>query len=221
MDKINITLRKDQNLYFTSDLHFGHRNVIRFCGRPFQNEKEMGEAMIRNWNSVVQEDDIIINLGDTFWFNDRHGVKKVMSKLQGIKYFILGNHCEKKQYELCDDPNLTICSDITVFYIRGEQSDPRFQYLAQDGTIKTRTYELVCCHYPCTCYSHSGNPNTYMFFGHIHSQRDQPMTEFGEAIRLPHNHYMDVGADRHNYTPVEFFDLLVEVDSYPWWDMHK
>ena len=64
MKKLHLKLELGQRLWFTSDLHLGHRNVIKFCNRPFENEKEMNEKLIENWNSVVDEKDIIFVLGD-------------------------------------------------------------------------------------------------------------------------------------------------------------
>ena len=55
MDKLNITLKPEQKIFFSSDQHFGHRNVVRFCNRPYADEKEMGTALIENWNSVVKK----------------------------------------------------------------------------------------------------------------------------------------------------------------------
>ena len=69
MEKLHIRLEQNQKVWFTSDLHLGHRNVIRFCDRPFKDEKEMGEKLIENWNNTVGENDIVFVLGDTFWFN--------------------------------------------------------------------------------------------------------------------------------------------------------
>ena len=88
MDKLHIELKKDQGLFFTSDLHFGHKNVIKFCNRPWQDEKEMNSGLIDNWNSVVSNNDIVFVLGDTFWFNDSHSIKKVISKLNGKDIYI-------------------------------------------------------------------------------------------------------------------------------------
>ncbi len=44
-------------IYFTADTHFGHENVIRFCGRPYATAAEMDEALIENWNSRVKGND--------------------------------------------------------------------------------------------------------------------------------------------------------------------
>ena len=51
------------NVFFTSDTHFDHANVIKYCNRPFRNKHEMNEAMIQNWNSVVKPGDTIIASG--------------------------------------------------------------------------------------------------------------------------------------------------------------
>ena len=46
-------------IYFTADTHFGHENVIRFCGRPYTTAAEMDEALIENWNSRVKGNDTV------------------------------------------------------------------------------------------------------------------------------------------------------------------
>ena len=74
MQKLHIDLQAGQKIWFTSDLHLGHRNVIRFCNRPFADEKGMGKSLIENWNNTVGDNDIVFALGDTFWFNDSHSI---------------------------------------------------------------------------------------------------------------------------------------------------
>ena len=75
MDKVHITLQKGQKLFFSSDPHFGHNNILRFCHRPFQDMKQMCESLINNWNSVVSNEDICFILGDVMWWESRHYVK--------------------------------------------------------------------------------------------------------------------------------------------------
>ena len=52
------------NTWFTSDFHLGHRNIIRYCNRPFQSTGEMDAAILDNLNSRVQQNDILYFLGD-------------------------------------------------------------------------------------------------------------------------------------------------------------
>ena len=102
MDKVKIKLHENQKIFFTSDLHFQHKNVIRFCKRPFENTKDMELKLIENWNSVVSNEDIVFDLGDVLWFDGRHDAKRILNQLNGIHYVILGNHDNKKNFELCD-----------------------------------------------------------------------------------------------------------------------
>lgn len=69
-------------IWFTSDLHFGHKNIIRFCDRPWNSVEEMDEALINNWNSVVGDDDIVFDLGD-FAFASNGRWKELLQRLKG------------------------------------------------------------------------------------------------------------------------------------------
>lgn len=78
-------------MWFTSDNHFGHKNVIKYCNRPFKNIQDMNELMIYNWNCCVMPDDIIFHLGD-FSFLGMVESTKIVSRLNGYKILIKGNH---------------------------------------------------------------------------------------------------------------------------------
>ena len=51
-------------LWLTSDLHFGHENIIRYCDRPFADVDAMNRALVDRWNEVVGDDDVVWVLGD-------------------------------------------------------------------------------------------------------------------------------------------------------------
>lgn len=53
-----------ENLFFTSDTHFFHEGIIKFCTRPFESVEEMNETLIRNWNETVPKDGTVFHLGD-------------------------------------------------------------------------------------------------------------------------------------------------------------
>jgi len=78
--------------WFTADLHFGHRNVIGFCQRPYKDIQEMEEKIIEQWNSQVAPTDEVWFLGD-FGINKRKCFDtELVSKLNGHKFIIVGNH---------------------------------------------------------------------------------------------------------------------------------
>jgi calcineurin-like phosphoesterase family protein len=75
--------------YFTSDTHFGHANIIKYCNRPFQTVDEMDTAMIERWNKVVHFGDKVYHLGDFCW---KGSIEIIRYKLNGTIYLIEGNH---------------------------------------------------------------------------------------------------------------------------------
>ena len=54
-------------IFFTSDLHFGHENVLRFDSRPFATVEEMDSELIRRWNAKVGRGDLVYVLGDMIY----------------------------------------------------------------------------------------------------------------------------------------------------------
>lgn len=80
-----------ENLFFTSDTHFFHEGIIKFCNRPFESVEEMNETLIRNWNETVPEDGTVFHLGD-FAFGGWREWMSAYNRLNGKIYLILGNH---------------------------------------------------------------------------------------------------------------------------------
>ncbi len=204
MQKIHLDIKPGQKLFFTSDLHIGHRNVLRFCHRPFENEKAMAEEFIKRWNSVVSEDDIVFDLGDMFWFDGRHEVKKFITKLNGTIYKLPGNHDMDitQLFELCPEGKVNICNDIVTLFVSG---------ICKEKMQKN--YEMVLCHYPLATFPHFENNRAIQLFGHIHSG---PLTENmvdipGQDLILTKKQY-DVGVDNNDYTPIEIRDIYKKLE---------
>ncbi|MEK1828802.1 metallophosphoesterase [Priestia megaterium] len=79
------------DIWFTSDTHFSHKNILSFESRPFKNTEEMDEALITNWNSVVKPNDLIFHIGDVFFSNAKRS-EWIASRLNGRKILVDGNH---------------------------------------------------------------------------------------------------------------------------------
>jgi len=80
-----------RNIYFTSDWHLGHKNIIRFCNRPFSSIEEMHKHLIMQFNRKVRPEDVTYFLGD-MGFGDKALLREIMRRLNGTKILIKGNH---------------------------------------------------------------------------------------------------------------------------------
>jgi len=80
--------------FFTSDTHFGHKNIVKYCERPFKNVEDMNQQLIERWNVVVKKEDTVFHLGD-FVFRGR--TKDFKDKLNGNIILIKGNHDNSSQ----------------------------------------------------------------------------------------------------------------------------
>lgn len=84
-------------IFFTSDTHFGHANIIKYCKRPFTDKYEMDRVLIERWNATVGPRDIIYHLGD-FSFYGATQTAQILSTLNGYKILIRGNHDKGENY---------------------------------------------------------------------------------------------------------------------------
>ena len=92
-------------IYFISDTHFSHSNIIKYCNRPFNNVDIMNETLINNWNSIVNKNDIVYHLGD--FTIDYDNLGELVKKLNGKIYLIRGNH-EGKSIKFYNEIGLKI-----------------------------------------------------------------------------------------------------------------
>lgn len=82
------------SILFTSDSHFAHDNIRKYCNRPFKTYGEMDKELIRRWNEKVKPSDTVYHLGDFAYGRNatREYVNDIASQLNGSVHFILGNH---------------------------------------------------------------------------------------------------------------------------------
>ncbi|WP_034907890.1 phosphoesterase [Campylobacter ureolyticus] len=81
-------------IYFTSDLHLGHKNIMKYCPnfRNFQSVDEMDDYLVYLWNKTVTPDDEIYNLGDFSFYNSVEKTEQILTRLNGKHSLVLGNH---------------------------------------------------------------------------------------------------------------------------------
>ncbi len=132
------------NIYFVSDTHFSHRNILTYCARPFASIEEMNETLIQNWNDIVKPQDTIYHLGD-FGIGD---VVPILRRLNGNKILIIGNH---------DKPAT-----------KGE-AKRFFNYQTHLKVINIDKTLITLCHYSMQVWPHS-NYGSWHLFGHSHGQ---------------------------------------------------
>lgn len=77
--------------FFTSDEHFGHANIIRYCNRPFASAGDMDEALIESWAKTVGPKDEVWVLGD-FALGPIYAALDLAQLLPGRKFLVPGNH---------------------------------------------------------------------------------------------------------------------------------
>lgn len=88
-------------IWFSADLHLGHFNIIKYCGRPFKSLDHMNETIIRKWNERVKPNDTVYHVGDFCFKNSKGGKRgegvpvkasEWEKRLNGKIIAIKGNH---------------------------------------------------------------------------------------------------------------------------------
>ena len=136
---------KNRKIFFISDTHFGHANIIGYCSRPFAKPEElhsngvfkdpevgntrvseMNEKIIKNYNYVVQDHDIVYFLGD-LGFKNLPECRAIIQRLKGIKILVMGNHDNW---------------GITSYYNMG------FTAVVEEATIRLGQETVTLAHHP-------------------------------------------------------------------------
>ena len=89
-------------VFFTSDTHFRHKNIIKYDGRPYASSDEMTEALIKNWNLRIQPSDTVYHLGDV-GVGRPEVLREILNRLNGKIFLIKGNHDDSATKPACKD----------------------------------------------------------------------------------------------------------------------
>lgn len=87
----SVRIPRDRKVWFISDTHFSHPNVVRYSNRPFADAREMDDTIVAGWRERVAPDDLVYHLGD-FSFGKSERTKEIMAQLTGQIHLVLGNH---------------------------------------------------------------------------------------------------------------------------------
>lgn len=130
--------------WLTADTHFGHASIIVMCERPFADNREMDEALIRNWNARVAPGDTVWHLGDFAMGHRPAKLREIFDRLNGRKLLVKGNH-----------------DDEAVLGLPWAEPPERLIEISLDAT------RLVLCHYPMRAWRGSLGKTVHLH-GHTH-----------------------------------------------------
>ncbi len=150
-------------IFFTSDLHLNHTNILKYEERPFKNVLEMNEEYIKRWNKKVSKDDTVYVLGDFCFVNNIKDTEDFLSRLNGHKILIKGNHDHHNVYKAKGWDKVVDYYELTI------------------------NDNLVCLfHYPIAVWNRKHHGSIHLY-GHIHSNKldHHPMTyDLGRAYNI-------------------------------------
>lgn len=187
--------------WLTSDLHFGHTNIIEYSNRPYANVEQMNDDLVRRWNERVADNDEVWVLGDICLGRLEISLMWV-EQLKGIKHLVPGNHdrmfkCHGTKYaHACQKYLDAGFADVLDPIIR----------------VKLPSRDVLACHFPYAGDSREGHEDRF---------QDYRPADLGSYLLHGHTHgrwrkngrMIDVGVDAWGGYPVSFD----EVDACFWW----
>ena len=143
-----------ERIFFTSDTHFGHKNILKFCpqSRPVKDVEEHDWRLIKNWQEQVAPQDRVYHLGDFFFCNgDR--ARRILDQLPGQIHFIYGNHDK----------------------VISSNHDMRARFASVSDYKELRIDDIKVClfHFPIYEWHHI-HYGSFHLYGHVHGSVQVP-----------------------------------------------
>jgi calcineurin-like phosphoesterase family protein len=187
-------------IFYTSDLHLGHKNILSYCNRPYSSVEEMDQTLLDNYNSIVNPDDIVYFLGDIA-MGDRQAGLELIKQFNGYRILIPGNHDynHSMHKESIRDKWKPIYRDafnavIETWHPAQTWSDYKIKMSHFPGYITFSGDDKYSPWMP------SLDDCDWLLCGHVHNSWQV----------IPEQHSINVGVDVHNYFPVSQ-DTLREI----------
>lgn len=177
-------------IWFTSDTHLGHENIIRLCNRPFASVQEMDATIIGNINDLVKPDDTLYILGD---FAHRCGRDEILAYRQRIACedvrLVLGNH------DSCPD----VFGKVKPYV---ELRPKEYADMLREGMSRKGLPMFVLMHYPIIEWNGFYHDSIHLH-GHIHADH-----LYNVRCRNERQRRYDVGVDANDFKPVSMDEIL-------------
>lgn len=186
-------LESADGVWLTSDSHHYHKNILKYCSRPFETVEEMNQALINNWNSVVGKDDHVYHLGD-FCFGNVEKWNSILEPgvLNGNIHLILGNH---------DVPRI----------FKESVNRERFCEITYQKMLLFDGWTIFLNHFPFLDFSNNIDHKVIQALGHIHSGPFSAGTITEEKTKCLNWNQYDVGVDNNDYTPISLEKFFEEI----------
>lgn len=183
-------------IWFSSDHHFFHTNILKYCNRPFESVEAMNEALVVNWNSVVKPDDHVYHLGDFCFGNvEKWNWCLEPGRLNGHIHLILGNH----------DPERVFREGTLI---------ERFDSIDFQKILIIEGWTVILNHFPFLSFSNNLDHKVMALSGHTHVGQLSSSVESYDTLNAMYkpNQY-DVGVDNNNFTPVSWTEVKSKVTT--------
>ena len=161
-------------IYLTSDLHLGHDKDFIYKPRGFNSVDEANESIISNWNSIVNEDDLVYVLGD-LTLGDIETNIKLIEQLKGKLFVIVGNHDTDKKVEFYKDNQI-------------------FENITYMDVIKYKKKIFLLSHYPQLTYNYDYN-KVFSLYGHTHQTNSINPNILGYHVGIDSNNNTPVSLE--------------------------
>lgn len=168
-------------IYFTSDQHFYHDNIIRHTNRPFDSWETMNRALIKKWNEKVSFNDEVYILGDVT-MKGPELAEEVLGQLRGRKYLVKGNHDR--------------FADHSGF------NQSMFEWIRDYSEVTYKNTRFVLFHYPIAEWN-GFYKGAIQLHGHQHNHEDYNFSNLEKGILR-----YDVGVDANYMAPVSAEDMI-------------
>ena len=200
------TLAPRAKVFFTSDTHYWHRNIIQYSHRPFRtldgqlDVEAMNLTLVNYWKRRVTSRDLVIHLGD-FSFGHPPQGKAIMDQLPGRKVLVRGNHdrwTNKQYYDLGFEK-------VSQGMFWQSPQDGLF-YLAHHPMSKSdlpKQARLQLCGHVHTLW-----PRAHTFWATYVDPKTGKVTHYVKGTPSPEGNCVNVGVDVRDYQPVTLEELL-------------